>query len=220
MKDHIRPLFRQVDSGCPGRDGHPARGGVPWLRLGLTGFQEDSRSGRELLSPRPARAATDRTVGAPRQACWDSTSRSAISPTAGRRIGSPTPTGWPSPWTADRPGAFPSSCPPSRASSRPGRSAVIVTHMRTFCHDRNWARGELNMPRALATEKAFPEDEAVVTMRSTPKGTAGSPTSSIYRAAAGRENQLEIIAPFGWQRRASSPATRTGAPAWATWPWG
>jgi hypothetical protein len=35
--------------------------------------------------------------------------------------------------------------------------------VRTFCASDAWPRGELNLPRALVTEKAFPEDEAVLT---------------------------------------------------------
>ena len=41
--------------------------------------------------------------------------------------------------------------------------AAVLGHLRSFCGDRRWPRGELNFPRPLVTEKAFPEDEAVVT---------------------------------------------------------
>jgi hypothetical protein len=41
--------------------------------------------------------------------------------------------------------------------------ARVISHLRTFCTDERWPRGELNFPRPLLTEKAFPEDEAVVT---------------------------------------------------------
>lgn len=33
-----------------------------------------------------------------------------------------------------------------------------LSHVRTFCSDRRWPRGELNLPLALFTEKAYPED--------------------------------------------------------------
>jgi len=39
----------------------------------------------------------------------------------------------------------------------------VLAHLRSFCSDERWPRGELNLPRPLLTEKAFPEDEAVVT---------------------------------------------------------
>ena len=41
--------------------------------------------------------------------------------------------------------------------------ARVLSHLRSFCSDDRWPRGELNLPRPLLTEKAFPEDEAVVT---------------------------------------------------------
>jgi hypothetical protein len=37
-----------------------------------------------------------------------------------------------------------------------------VSHLRTFCKDDRWPRGELNLPRPFVTAKAFPEDEAVM----------------------------------------------------------
>jgi hypothetical protein len=39
---------------------------------------------------------------------------------------------------------------------------MAVAHIKGFCDDRSWPAGELNLPRALVTEKAFPEDEAVL----------------------------------------------------------
>src|SRR5688572_23273043 len=41
-----------------------------------------------------------------------------------------------------------------------GQIALIVDHVRTFCAERGWPRGDLNLPRPLVTEKAFPENEA------------------------------------------------------------
>ena len=38
---------------------------------------------------------------------------------------------------------------------------LVMDHIRTFCGDDRWPRGELNLPRALVTEKAYPEDEVV-----------------------------------------------------------
>jgi hypothetical protein len=36
-----------------------------------------------------------------------------------------------------------------------------ISYIRSLCADRSWPRGELNLPRPLVTEKAFPENEAV-----------------------------------------------------------
>src|SRR6476661_7833315 len=40
---------------------------------------------------------------------------------------------------------------------------ALIDHLRKFCTNPRWPRGDLIIPRALFTEKAFPEDEAVVT---------------------------------------------------------
>src|ERR1700694_2970983 len=45
----------------------------------------------------------------------------------------------------------------------PEQVDALVAHLRTFCRDDSWPRGELNLPRAMFTEKAYPEDEAVLT---------------------------------------------------------
>jgi mono/diheme cytochrome c family protein len=39
----------------------------------------------------------------------------------------------------------------------------VIEHVRTLCGNPAWPRGNLNLPRALFTEKAFPEDEIVLT---------------------------------------------------------
>ncbi len=41
--------------------------------------------------------------------------------------------------------------------------ALVVSHLRTFCAEPRWPRGDLNLPRAFFTEKAFPENETVWT---------------------------------------------------------
>ena len=38
----------------------------------------------------------------------------------------------------------------------------VIQHLRGFCPERDWPPGELNLPRPLVTEKAFPEDEWVL----------------------------------------------------------
>src|ERR1700724_1962776 len=38
----------------------------------------------------------------------------------------------------------------------------VIAYMRSLCRNDHWPRGELNLPRALITEKAFPEDEMVI----------------------------------------------------------
>jgi mono/diheme cytochrome c family protein len=81
----------------------------------------------------------------------------------------------------------------------------ILDHVRTLCTDPTWPRGELNLPRPLFTEKAFPEDEAVLT---TTVATGGGPRSIggeiVYEKRLGSRNQYEVVVPFAW--RDSVPA--------------
>ena len=72
----------------------------------------------------------------------------------------------------------------------------ILRHIRVFCEDPSWPRGELNLPRPLATEKAFPEDEYVLTV-SRDGGEAGEITSEfLYEKRFGSRNQIEVLLPF------------------------
>src|SRR5690349_4225294 len=45
----------------------------------------------------------------------------------------------------------------------PDEIEAALAQIRSFCTDARWPRGELNFPRAMFTEKAYPEDEAVIT---------------------------------------------------------
>src|SRR5215469_2123725 len=56
----------------------------------------------------------------------------------------------------------------------------VIAYMRTFCRNEHWARGELNLPRALITEKAFPEDEVVLSTAVNANGAPGVATDIIH----------------------------------------
>jgi hypothetical protein len=70
---------------------------------------------------------------------------------------------------------------------------LAVSHLRTFCTDQSWPRGELNLPRPFVTAKAFPEDEAVV---STAFNDDSAVTKVIYERRFGSLNQVEVILPL------------------------
>jgi len=82
-----------------------------------------------------------------------------------------------------------------------------IEHIRGFCPEPAWPRGDLNLPRPLVTEKAFPEDEAVLTTI-VGTGPAGSVTNEfLYERRFGARNQLEVAVPValaesggGWNR--------------------
>ena len=73
---------------------------------------------------------------------------------------------------------------------------LVQDHTRTFCTDRAWPRGELNFPRALVTEKAFPENEAVVTTGFDATGLGPVSSEFLYERRIGARSQFEVLVPF------------------------
>lgn len=85
----------------------------------------------------------------------------------------------------------------------------VVDYVRNFCSDESWPRGELNLPRALVTEKAFPENEAVVT--TTLSRDPGSMSNEfLYERRIGARSQYEIVVPFNLQRRDAATGWNRG----------
>ena len=77
-----------------------------------------------------------------------------------------------------------------------------LDHVRTFCDQPAWPLGELNLPRPLFTEKAYPEDEAVITTSVDTEGDGAVTNTLVYERRFGARNQAELVVPF--------PARRVG----------
>lgn len=73
---------------------------------------------------------------------------------------------------------------------------AAIEHLRKFCVEQNWPRGELNLPRALFTEKAFPEDEAVITTTLVTEGPDSLSHQFLWEQRFGPLNQIEISVPI------------------------
>jgi hypothetical protein len=80
---------------------------------------------------------------------------------------------------------------------------LVVEFLRSFCREPSWPRGELNLPRALITEKAFPEDETVLTTGINARGAPGNDHTITYERRFGRGNQIEVSFPFSFQHQES-----------------
>lgn len=78
---------------------------------------------------------------------------------------------------------------------------LALRHVRTFCPGDAWPRGELNLPRPLVTEKAFPEDELVFTIVIDTEGDGEVENELVYEKRFGARNQVELVVPFGWQEQ-------------------
>jgi len=87
---------------------------------------------------------------------------------------------------------------------------AVMDYVRTLCGDDEWPRGALNLPRAIFTEKAYPEDEAVFTADVTAEGATVASGEVVYEERFGKRSQLEVVVPFGTRERAGPDGGWTG----------
>ncbi|HEY8122739.1 MAG TPA: c-type cytochrome, partial [Myxococcota bacterium] len=80
---------------------------------------------------------------------------------------------------------------------------LVIAHVRAFCRDARWPAGELNLPRPQLTEKAFPEDEAVVAVAANTERETSAELELIYEKRIGPRAQLELGVPFALEEDAS-----------------
>ncbi len=66
----------------------------------------------------------------------------------------------------------------------PEQIRAVVRYIRSLCHEPGWPPGELNLPRPFLAEKAYPENEVVVTAH-------GRGQELIYERRIGRRFQVE-----------------------------
>jgi len=74
----------------------------------------------------------------------------------------------------------------------------VAHYLRSFCTNPHWPRGELNLPRALVTEKAFPESEEVISTAVNAQGAPGVENHYIHEQRFGVKNQIEIDVPINF----------------------
>ena len=81
---------------------------------------------------------------------------------------------------------------------------LAVKYIWGFCTDPAWPRGDLNLPRPLFTEKAFPENETVWTAGVTGSGAKAIENEFLYEHRLGARGTYEIKVPFGALQTAPS----------------
>ena len=75
----------------------------------------------------------------------------------------------------------------------------VIAYIRTLCHNtHHYPMGELNLPRALVTEKAFPEDELVISTAASATGAPTWTTDVIHEQTFGGRNQIEVDVPVNY----------------------
>lgn len=77
---------------------------------------------------------------------------------------------------------------------------LVIKYLRGFCKNETWPRGEMNLPRPLYTEKAFPEDEVIFTTGVNTDGAAGLDHTLQYEKRFGARNNIEIAVPFSFAK--------------------
>ena len=75
-----------------------------------------------------------------------------------------------------------------------------ISYIRSLCADRSWPRGELNLPRPLVTEKAFPENEAVFSTTIVGGDSPAVENELLYEQRLGSRAQFEVAVPIAFQK--------------------
>jgi mono/diheme cytochrome c family protein len=83
----------------------------------------------------------------------------------------------------------------------------VVAYVSSFCTDADWPRGDLNLPRPLFTEKAYPENEAVVTTSVGTSGNGQVGNALLYERRIGKRNQVEVFLPIDAVQRVAGQWT-------------
>jgi mono/diheme cytochrome c family protein len=86
--------------------------------------------------------------------------------------------------------------PAFRDALTPEEITRVVAYVQHFCQSRSWPRGEFNLPRPMVTEKAFPEDEAILTTQVATSGLGSVSSALVLERRLGARFQLEADAPF------------------------
>lgn len=86
----------------------------------------------------------------------------------------------------------------------------VVAYVKGLCEDTRWPPGEFNMPLALGTEKAYPEDEAVFKTTVDTEGAGSVMNKLIYEKRFGARTQIELVVPFGWKERTDEAGPNGG----------
>jgi mono/diheme cytochrome c family protein len=81
---------------------------------------------------------------------------------------------------------------------------TVIDYLRGFCREKGWPSGELNMPRALITEKAYPESEVVVTSSFNASRTSGIGNTLVLEKRVSRSGQIEVALPYVFAKDADT----------------
>lgn len=73
---------------------------------------------------------------------------------------------------------------------------AVISFLRTLCRSNGWPRGELNLPRPLRTEKAFPESEVIQTFGVALQHAPDIDSEFSYEGRLSARDQIELAIPY------------------------
>jgi mono/diheme cytochrome c family protein len=100
--------------------------------------------------------------------------------------------------------SFSEIMPSFREALTDDQISQVMEYVRQFCREPEWPRGDLNFPRALVTEKAFPEDEMVLDATFDTEGDAAITSRVVYEKRLGARGQIDVVMPFKFQQPGDS----------------
>jgi mono/diheme cytochrome c family protein len=107
--------------------------------------------------------------------------------------------------------AFSRRMPAFGVALKPDEIDRVVAYVQTLCTEGAWPRGELNLPRPLVTEKAFPEDETVLTASGVAEsGSRSVGASLIYERRFGPRTMWELVLPVSMLEQPDSAGGWSG----------
>jgi len=92
--------------------------------------------------------------------------------------------------------AFPRTMPAFDHALSDEEIDAVIAYLRGKCEKSAWPRGEFNLPLAMFTEKAFPEDEVLNITSFNTSGQRAMTSTSIFEKRLGATGQLEVNLPF------------------------
>jgi mono/diheme cytochrome c family protein len=100
--------------------------------------------------------------------------------------------------------AFSQIMPSFKDLLTPEQIDKVLEHLRGLCVERAWPRGDLNLPRPMVTEKAFPENETVIAGSINARGTPGVASTLVYEHRIGPSAMIEAVVPFDFTNDGTS----------------
>ena len=97
----------------------------------------------------------------------------------------------------------------------PDQVGGFVEHLRGFCTERGWPHGNMNFPRPIFTEKAFPENEFLLLPAIAHRTVSGDRRNDVdlvalYERRVGRRGMWEVALPLAQRATAGSPRRGIG----------